>query len=658
MEDKQTRAIHRQAAKDFMAEVQKKDYSLDKIAKIMEDNPDLLSSKEFLKQVFPKRNKEKGTLGCENVSKMVKTIKALKLLQEAGNLSEQQLNDFMNSRSPQTQETFATCVAMNAVYAYDKANVDRSPNDNLSPEARAAFSKQVDVYGSALNDLKELGVSMDIKDAHGHNVEDIAKLGKIKDEKGVSPAIDSAIYQNNTQSTDASKDIDDDVLEVGGEDKPLEIQIDDKALTVKVDEKAKPKDIEDEENIADVEEAPEPDKSGNKDIQWDKIKEQDIIQFMYNEWFLAGLDWGLKKIVGSVENAVDNLCEDHIRHYRKHKKDVKANKNKNATTACNKGKNILSNMPRNMYQQFVNNLEGQDSYFSRMHQDVLDNVGKDPQTWNVLDPNNPKDKKFIDNINSRYAENPQTLANDLNSIQDRMNIEGNAAKRVYKIALEMATTQYMSKNLDKKHADFINDSDERVQKDILKLAQQNFHTLTIGVNSMAEHTRLDCMAHGENDPEIIKSSIGKNISKYLELAEQQAAKAKAAVTMEVENGNFKCNNQRRAFNSTEEVNNINKFLINSERAGELLTEGRKEAGLLSMDQAAKAWNVEAIATNNTQAFIASQQSYNDAALEANKKRKNNFKMTKDKILGAKYFEQYNDNNNVFMSILRESRGAR
>ena len=271
------------AATEFMKAIENKD-SDDKLKAILEKNPKLLESKEFAKRVFPKVG-DKKNMGLVKLDKMVETVKRVKGLADNGAIKPEQLSSFLELKQPMTGETFSTFTAKQAVAACDKANTERPE----LPEAdRNVFKQHQTTYTAQLEELKTLGVSMEA-DREGLTVEEISKAGNTKDEDGNSPAISgkplfkgqtTEKQQSQTEKTELKVNIaaNEEGLEVGGEEKEaLKVKVAEKPVKVNVQPKKKEED--EDINEATVEDAPEDDKSKNN-YQGDKIREQDIIDYM------------------------------------------------------------------------------------------------------------------------------------------------------------------------------------------------------------------------------------------------------------------------------------------------------------------------------------------------------------------------------------------
>jgi hypothetical protein len=644
---KAEKQANKAASDRFLNEVQKSSPNMAVLRDIIEKNPNLLSSREFLIKAFPKRNSKKGELGLEKIDRTMKTLRTIRKMQEEGILSEEAANEFMQSKNPKTGDTLATCVARNAVAACDKANIDRSPKKNLSEKDREVFRQQQQIYHDALVEMQELGVDINAKDNSQCNVYDIAQKAKIKDENGISPALEelsltetagmavektnSAALQNveenpNTLTVGIANEEENKgkSLEVGGENKEkLDVKIAGKPINLNIN---KPE----EENEATVEEAPEDDQGKAGESHFSPVRERDIIDFMYNEWFLGGLNAILEKIDSVLTSATDKLCEK-IKHTTKEK----AKQNGHNTQQSNsqnsvRGQQILNNIPVVLHQRF----NEQTGRFKDINDDLINNIGKNPPNWKTLDPNNPVDRKIIETATEKYNKNPTEFKQNLQENATRLDKQTAQVSALYKMALDAATVQYMQQQLTDGNTKFASLSDAEVQKQIQEMANKNFQAITVGIQAISEHTKLAAEAAGiTTDPKKLDTMSAENVKAYIKLLQQQLATAKAKVELDVQEGNFKSDGKKPYYGSEAEVDKLNKIFEQSEHAGEVLTPTMEDKELLNLSETARFYSYRNKNANEVyQQIIESMDNVKDKQRK-NKQRKTRLNEYKKRYKG-------------------------
>ncbi len=659
------------AATEFMKAIENKD-SDDKLKAILEKNPKLLESKEFAKRVFPKVG-DKKNMGLVKLDKMVETVKRVKGLADNGAIKPEQLSSFLELKQPMTGETFATFTAKQAVAACDKANTERPE----LPEAdRNVFKQHQTTYTAQLEELKTLGVSMEA-DREGLTVEEISKAGNTKDEDGNSPAISgkplfkgqtTEKQQSQTEKTELKVNIaaNEEGLEVGGEEKEaLKVKVAEKPVKVNVQPKKKEED--EDINEATVEDAPEDDKSKNN-YQGDKIREQDIIDYMYNEWFLAAASWGLNKLVSKACDGVDYLCDKSDRQMKKAQKEKEEKKQEKVSDFKKNGEYVLGGAVTKLKDDYA---ASKNQRFA-MWKDINDNLGKDPQTWTTFDPTKPKDKKFIEIVNQEYKQNPQACADKVKTTIKNYDKTEKFAASVYGLGVEMAAVEMAYEGMDNgrltRAAKFkwnlgdltAADIDKKLSKRAAEKAKEIQETIE-NANLAIE---LKSAREGITDKEAIKAKQAEFTAAYLGKLAQQTIDCKTNLANDLEKGNFNyarygkndkmldsgvSNETIKSYKNMQKLSNLDKL------GDAILAKTHKQ--IVSYDLKADAkerFSPSALDGINSQ--FSQTMASNKYSQEQNQSRKEKLSQWKEKVLNSNKFEKVMDNSNhVFNQILIQSR---
>lgn len=631
-ENTQENASMTNAAAEFMKAIENK-ASNDELKTLLDKTPNLLSSEAFAKQVFPKVGDAKN-MGLVPLDKMVDTIKKVKELADNGLISAEQSKDFMSMKDPRSGENFATFAAKQAVSAYDKANTDRSPEPNLSDEGKNIFQQQQQLYSNQIEEMKNLGVPMNLPNEKGQTLDSIAKSGKNNNANGNSPALSVNIDDNNG-------------LEVGGgEPKPLKVEVNDKpALKVKVD--TKPKEKEEDQNEATVEDAPEEDKPKGSGLSPEAVKEEDIIQYMYREWFLASLSWSINELGDKIYSGVSALCDSYVKQSNKPTNKNLSNK---AQKFQKSGATFLKAMPTQMRNQFEASLNDKNNYMSTLNKDILDNVGKKPQQWKSLDANVPSNKALIDTINASYQKDPTGFVQQLKDMEKNSKSVKNFTLRVYDLSVQQATAQYMLQQMDKKNPKDFDINDKKVQKEIAKLAQKNFASNMSGIKAISEHAKYELkLNQGVTDPTKIKDAEAQAISNFLKGSEMLTAKTMASITDDLKTGDFKSAGKSISQETKDNARAMEKLMSDGEKHWEYLVPNkRKNAGLEGPDEIAKKMNTQDIIQNSAYANVSNDIKSVAAQIDANKKRRANFKQN------TQQYESELNNSSKFKNYKQQS----
>ena len=661
------------AATEFLNAVENKE-SDDKLKSILDKNPKLLESKEFAKKVFPKVGNKKN-MGLVNLDKMVETVKRVKGLAENGTIKQEQLNSFLEIKHPMTKETFATFTAKQAVAACDKANTARPE----LPEAdRNVFKKHQSDYTSKLEELKNLGVSLEA-DGNGLTIDEISKAGNIKDEDGISPAISgkplanaqsSAEKQNQLQQTPLQVNVaaNEDGLEIGGEDKKeaLKVKVEEKPVKINVQPKKK---TEDEDiNEATVEDAPEDDKSKN-DFNGDKIKEQDIIDYMYNEWFLAAVSYGLNKVVSKACDGVDYLCDRSNKQMKRLKREKEEKRQDKVGGFKKNGEYLLGEAVTNLKNNYA---ETKNKKFA-MWKDIAANLGKTPQTWTALNPENPKDKKFIDMVNKEYKQNPQACIDKVNTTIKNYDKTEKFAATIYGLGAEMAAVEMAYEGMDNgrlsRAAKFkynLGDlSAADIDKKLSKKAAEKAREIQETIEAANLAIELKAAREGITDKEAIKTKQAEFTAAYLSTLAKETIDCKTKLSNDLDKGNFnyaRYGNNDKMLDSGVSIETIQSYkslkkLTNLDKLGDAIL-AKTHKKIVSYDLKSDAQErFSASALEGISSQFSQKEAGNKYSKEQNQSRKEKLSQWKEKVLNSKNFENVmNNDNHIFIKIMNQSQG--
>lgn len=383
------------------------------LAKILNDNPGILTSKEFMSKSLPDVCKNLENLGRVNLDKTLNLVKQINSMEKEGLITTDDAKAFYGAQNPYTGDTIATYVAKSAVAAYDKSCLDRAPEDNLSEQGQTSFANSAQANADILNQMKDMGIPMDLPNSKGETVDDIAKQSRMKDADGNSPII-SGKSLDRKQSGSVRENVDENGgLVVNGENnkKALEVNIGKGALKVTPEGKNPAKNPEEGKKEATVEEG-EDDKSKSGSNDNTPIKEEDIISYMYREWFLASMSWFLNKTVNLACDSVDNLCDDFKKRYKRNEKLRDEEREKNRDDFSKVGKKFLLDGAQEHTSKYKEQSSNTDAYWK----DLYENLGKNPPNYTVFNKDNPEHKVFLDVINKEYQKNPQAYKLELESV--------------------------------------------------------------------------------------------------------------------------------------------------------------------------------------------------------------------------------------------------
>lgn len=407
---------------------------------------------QFLKTVFPNSENNHLTdsskkLGFENITGIKNTLSALKDLQTEGVLDAEQINNVMSAKyPPENGKNMAMTVALNVRAAEFKWKKFTNPGDiAIVKHNLQSYSETLAVMGQ----IEPKALEAAIKEPYqptGMNrtltVDDLAAKSEILSEFIQKPSVYQAIQAEDALTVDAEgKTV------VGGENNGLTVDGAQKPA-IKVNAKS-PEQEEDAENVANVGANTGDDKKKRRPFEFEKVKEQDIIQYMFEHWFLEGVSLALKAPFWLLDKAID-----------KFEGKFDTNMPKMPSKPGQLAKNVpavkfLNDTGPKLAQNCRDSLEDQVDYYDRLYNTIQENAGKPIDKWRintverysdkpVLDINNPLDVKKMQEFNKMFEENPEAFAKKFKATKSQLSSELHNFSLVARAAGSLATAMYMA----------------------------------------------------------------------------------------------------------------------------------------------------------------------------------------------------------------------
>lgn len=495
--------------------------SMEDLAKILNDNPGILASKEFMSKSLPDVCRDPENLGLVSLDKTLNLVKQINSMEKEGLITTDDAKAFYGAQNPYTGDTIATYAAKSAVAAYDKSCLDRAPKDNISEQGQTSFAKSAQASADVLNQMKDMGIPMDLPNSEGKTVNDIAKLSLMKDADGNSPII-SGKPLDRENSASVRENVDENGgLEVGGESKEaLKVKVGKEALKVNTKGK-KAENPEDEKNEATVEDEDE-EKAKHGPHDSTPIKEEDIISYMYREWFLASMSWAINGAVNLACDAVDNLCDDFKKRYKRNEKLRDEEREKNRDDFSKAGKKFLFNGAQEHTSKYKEQSSNTDAYWK----DLYENLGKNPPKYKVLNPDNPEHKVFLDAINKEYQQDPQACKHKLGSVIKNREEFKKLDSSLERLASEMVALEIMKEQMTsgkiKRGATLTqlihNMSDKKRKKMFDKKIIKKKEDLLKNVSNLGVYAELKARESGITDPKEIEQYKANSLASLLKVS--------------------------------------------------------------------------------------------------------------------------------------------
>jgi hypothetical protein len=306
-------------------------------------------------------------------------------------------------------------------------------------------------------------------------------------------------------------------------------------------------------------------KSAKREPSRDKFRDEDVVKYMYEEWFLAGLSWCFNKTEDFLLNTIDKACDTTTNYCYKNATKAKGENPGNAQQADNNARlaDALDRVggflqaagnSRNTTQEAF---DASKNNYRAIFDELKANLGKEEkdQQWTHFDPKD-KDKDFIEKLQKdpHAAEQLDSLDQALAQKLDTMQNISRMAQAVTSIEM---TEEFMQDKTSWKDKD-TNALSEEHQKRSLKRQNQ----IMEACNTLAETTRLTAAAKYENLSEedkkklspdgktpigknaYVSQSINRDCNAFIDDLMQNCAKAQQQQNSNIKGGLFDVNGKK------------------------------------------------------------------------------------------------------------------
>ena len=482
----------------FLAELGKEipDISLIKsgIAKFGTGNLSDAQKELFLQTIFPNSDNNHLTssstkLGFEDMTGIKNTLTALKALQTEGVLTDEQIADVLMAKyPPQDGKNMAMTLALNIRAAEFKSKRSSNPDDILILENNLKSYKETlsimgqinsDALNKALNEYylpKNMNRKLNVNDLTAKS-ETLQEFMKSSSSYGVVTQDENALGVDAQNITEIGGN---EALTVDGQPKP----------TLNVNTPVKAKDDDDAENIANMNPNVGEDKSKCKPFEFEKVKEQDIVQYMFEHWFLEGITVVLKAPFWVADKMIDAWNSKFNSAMPKSPlKPGEVDKNKSAIEFLNDAGAKAANA-------CINSLEQQKDYYNKLCESIADNINplKDPKDWKVAMFNG---RPVLDEMKirefSRMAQNDPNFDVKLKALKNLSKDDFNGVAKYIQLGARVAATMYMAEHLD-------GPFDNEAQSKLIKSAMINTQSLMERIADINARVEYNYRAENNIDP--------------------------------------------------------------------------------------------------------------------------------------------------------------
>lgn len=415
---------------------------MDKIRTILEKEPDMITDPDFLAKIFPDRaskpEDDAGILAPNGLNNILRNLHAVNPdLLEKFATAEIYHNDQKSYNLRETLETYVSATR-------EKLRVNNeAPQPAYSAKSVAQMQENLNLYAQSADTLNNLAADQKEEELTVGNTEN-SKTMKVKEQK--TP-------------------------------------------------KAPPETPKNVANVLAQGENTSAEQKEHKEAKWDKIKEKDIIDFMYDDVFLAFVDWCFKtpymltdKVFGEPK-------------YKNHEKAVveKANKstgNAQIDAARQRCLAVLQ-LPERKRAEFASHAPQHMQYLQAMYEDIETNapLPSQMQNWQVV-----ADSKMQETYTRLYQRDPEVFREHVQYVLNHPKEAHRAMEQMYYLASERAAIEWVDAKLKKGKWSFAEKPMEKTEKEIEKRTTANFKQILQERQLALQMAQDICTMEGITDP--------------------------------------------------------------------------------------------------------------------------------------------------------------
>lgn len=490
---------------------------MDKIRGLLADHPDIVTDPELLDKIFPDRQKkdiidEAGILSPEGLNNIISN------LGKADPAALQKFADAEIYRHEDRAYSLAETLEYFRSAAQQKLDTNKvSLQPAFTDEKRKKMEANMEMYTTALHSLQRALASQQ---------EEELTVGSTKP----------------------------DALKVKEKTKPD---------ALKVKEKTKPQVPEEKpQKIANI--APQGDSANGEEDKyekpkWNTIKEKDIIDFMYDDIFLASIDWGLKTPYMMIDKMLAKKAQR-----KAHEKAIlnKANQSTNDSQIDAARQRCLAilKLPEKKRAEFAANQAQHIAYIAALRNDIEKNAPLSPkeQKWTVV--NDPKRQKFYTEL---YQRDPQEFKDHLNQAFAHPEETLKDMESIYHLAAKRAAMDWIDAKLKKGKWKFAEKPIGKSEKEVEKRTMAYFKQI-MDERRLARQMAHDmCDIEGITDPKKIAERERKYDEAYLKHLTESVMEAYDKLELDVcEPNTYK--NKTRANDSDRAIQAVENIHENAE----------------------------------------------------------------------------------------------
>lgn len=328
--------------------------------------------------------------------------------------------------------------------------------------------------------------------------------------------------------------------------------------------------LNDDKKIADMKSLPGDEKRHKREPRQDKFRDEDVIKYMYEDWFLGGASWLFNKAEAYILDTIDWACDKSVERARNRRQKINEMKNEKAKIRINRANDFIQTAG-----DMMNGLGAECTAKAQTYKDILQdiqkNIGNPHPQWEYFSADDPFIKKLeTDPMQARQFV--QTTSQELENRTKLIEMTG-------KLAMLMTSTQMTDEFMKNPNEWNKNDqpaSDDQLKEMFTQRYQDTQKNILTALSVMAEDNRLmseavyNTLANPQTDLDTFtQERLTQQQNNFLKQLSEQAKRAAELQQKELEAGHL---DHHVSSEVAATINKVNKQINNTIQNGNIYNE--------------------------------------------------------------------------------------
>lgn len=332
---------------------------------------------------------------------------------------------------------------------------------------------------------------------------------------------------------------------------------------------------QDKKNIAHLE-----NKDGDRDLSKrlkpseDKFKDEDVVKYMYEEWFLGGMSWLFNKAESSILGGFDAALDKAARRRTKSTTSKKGDKSPQLTVATAKVADF-ANITQNAMQNLGNNCFNKKQDYQKRFAELRGLKDGSIKESDLKHFDKEKDKEFLQKVKS----DPQ-FVHGLNASQKRINDDIDMLQTTGKLAFMIASIEMTDEmmrsdkmwRIDGKRKNSYYD-EQQMSTALLERQKQIHQGILDAVSVIQEDNRLHGVIalESETDPKnknaYLNNAVNLGVAAFIQNLNDKVTEVAKKQAENVAEGNFEVVGKLPGSDIRKDLKNIHKMIEDTKNYG-------------------------------------------------------------------------------------------